>query len=531
MRTITVRSATISILSIFLIILFVHFSSQPTSELKSSLKPQFDHEDINAKQSLDEKFMSFFPHGDFATQHEAVRNALRIALETNRTLILPQVRLGKTWDWQPFAILSKYYESQDKQVLKTSCRLNQHNWMTNYQPCQQLNQWIELPWSTFFNLDVLRKDFSIRIIERTSDHNWGTRDTLTSFLKPEQVIVLDPTSFASNGSDWETKTKINRDQSFFSRFFSSTESASSQDEKDSLKLKTGLKNVIQSQDLTQISQRYIQFGSLVYGLRFLTNASQRQSALQRALRSNVFVSPNQFHAVNQVSQTIVNALGGAGTYNCMHMTIGDLVKTELLNQISMKRENAAIERIKFVDDTKFSDDHGQPYNTTQLLNQLTPNAQLDLMTALVRELNGDMPINQAVSVALPLKNSLLRDLLSNPYTKNRQSLLDACIDYRKAVDGRYPIYYLSNDIYKDIHQHLELFGPLVEAFPCMFTKNDMYILGLVDSDWAERIHGLNDLEVDYDDLLSIVVEILVARKGYSFFEVPTTKLTRLLSWN
>ncbi|KAI8067277.1 hypothetical protein BDF21DRAFT_112256 [Thamnidium elegans] len=524
MRTITVRSATISILSIFFIILFVHFSSQP-NELKSSL--QFDHQDINPKQSSsDEKFMSFFPHGDFATQHEAVRNALRIALETNRTLILPQVRLGKTWDWQPFAILSKYYQSQDKQVLKTACRLNQPNWMTNYQPCQQLNQWIELPWSTFFDLEVLRNDFSIRIIERTSHHNWGAHDSLIPLLKPEQVIVIDPTSFASNGSDWGPKTKI--DTSFFSRF-SSTKATD--EEKDSLKLTTGLKNVIRSQDLIQINQRYIQFGSLVYGLRFLTNASQHQSALQRALRSNVFVSPNQFHAVNQVSQTIVNALGGAGTYNCMHMTIGDLVKTELLNQISMKRENAAIKRIKFVDETKFSDDHGQPYNVTQLLNQLNPDAQFDLMTALVRELNGDMPINQAVSVALPLKNSLLRDLLSEPYLKNRQTLLDACIDYRKAVDARYPIYYLSNDVYKDIHQHLKLFGPLVKAFPCMFTKNDLYKWGLVDSKWAERIHGLNDLEVDYDDLLSIIVEILVARKGYSFFEVPTTKLTRLLSWN
>lgn len=385
--------------------------------------------------------------------------------------------------------------------------------MTKYQPCQQLNQWIELPWSTFFNLDVLRNEFSIRIIERTTDHNWGTLDTLTPFLKPEQVIVLDPTSFASNGSDWETKIKINRDQSFFSRFFSFAEPDSSQEEKDSLELTVGLKNVIRSQDLMQINQRYVQFGSLVYGLRFLTNASRHQSALQRALRSNVFVSPNQFHAVNQVSQTIVNALGGAGTYNCMHMTIGDLAKTELLNQISMKRENAAIEGIKFVDDTKLSDDDGQPYNATQLLNQLNPNAQFDLMAALVRELNGDMPINQAVSVALPLKHSLLRDLLSKPYIKNRQSLLDACIDYRKAVDIRYPIYYLSNDVYKDIHQHLELFGPLIKAFPCMFTKNDMYIWGLVDSEWAERIHGLNDLEVDYDDLLSIVVEILVASKG------------------
>lgn len=436
-------------------------------------------------------------------------------METNRTLILPQLRLGKPLDWAPFPILAKYYKSQDKDLLKASCNQKKSDWRTEYQPCRDLNEWIDLPWSTFFDLKALKTQFKIRIIERVG-HDWGVNDI--SHLEPEHVVVLDPTSFPSNGSDWETMDQLKQQEpksSLFHRFFSKNDGLSDE-ERNSLKLTSALKNVIKSEQLMQMDQTYIQFGSLVYGLRFLTSINKQQNALQKALRSNVFVSPNQFHAVNQVSQSIIKTLGGVGSYSSIHMTIEQLVKTELKNQRTINQENAEIEGTKFIDKTKFVNDNGIPLAANELLNQLKPETQSELMTALVRELNGDMPINQAISAALPLEDSLLRDLLSKSLPKNRQSLLSACIEYRKAVDARYPIYYLSNDVYEDINAHLELFGPMMDAFPCTFTKNDIYEWAIVDSNWAKQIYSLTDPNIDYEKLLSPVLEILVASKGMYF---------------
>lgn len=436
-------------------------------------------------------------------------------------MILPQLRLGKPLEWAPFPILAKYYESQDKDLLKASCDSKKSDWRTEYQPCRDLNEWIDLPWSTFFDLKTLTKQFKIRIIERI-DHGWGLDDI--SHLGPEHVVVVDPTSFPSNGSDWETMDQFKQEpkSSLFHKFFSKNDGLSAE-ERDSLKLTSALKNVIRPEQLAQIDQTYIQFGSLVFGLRFLTSINKQQTALQKALRSNVFVSPNQFHAVNQVSQSIVKTLGGAGSYSSIHMTIEQLVKIELRNQRATNQENAEIEGTKFIDTTKFVDDDGIPLAANELLNQLKPEIQSELMTALVRELNGDMPINQAISAALPLEDSLLRDLLSKSLSKNRQSLLSACIEYRKAVDARYPIYYLSNDVYDDIHAHLELFGPMMDAFPCTFTKNDIYEWGIVDSNWVKKIYSLNDPNIDYEKLLSPILEILVASKGMCFYKKTRTR--------
>lgn len=391
--------------------------------------------------------------------------------------------------------------------------------MTQFQPCIELNEWIELPWSTFYNLDRLRKEFKLRIIERVYDHGWGSNDKLTPFIREEEVIVVDPTSFPSNGSDWESmgQTMVkSSSEGLFSRFFS----VKKNEEGESLKLKSGLKNVIRSEDLMGIEEKYIQFGSLVYGLRFLTSLSPQQTALQQGIKdAGVFLIPDRFYAVNQVSQAIIETLGGEKKFNSIQLSFAQLVMTELINQMNMKRENALIEGQEFKDDTKFSFEDGRAYGGKELLDQLSSKGQTELMSAVVRELSGDMPINQAISAGLPLKESLLKELINSKQPvsnsiQSRHKLLLACIDYRKAVDARYPIYYLSNDVYNDdIYAHLELFGPMIKSFPCTFTKHDMYNWNKIDKDWVKKVSVFRDPDVDYEKLISPIIDILVASKG------------------
>jgi hypothetical protein len=456
-------------------------------------------------------------YSDFATQHEAVRNAFRIALETNRTLILPQIRLGnKDIPWAPFTLLQKYYESQDKATLKNVCLHDKKNWRTTLHPCRDLDHWVEMPWSSFFDLDTVREQFGIRIHERTSGHGWGVYEPLLSHLDltSADVVAVDPNSFPSNGSDWEVAEKW-KPKALTSSFFNLFSSPQLNEEEESLKLKSPLKVLIKSEQLLQMKQRYIQFGSLVFGLRFQTSINKQQRALQKALRSNVFVSPNQFHAVNAVAQSITQTMGGPGGYNVIHMNLETLVRIELENRRAMGHENAEIDGGTYVDTTVEVHPDGTPYSPLELLNQLDASTQYDMMVALVRELQGDMPINQAVSAGLPMRESLLKEYLHrSPVTRlanDRKSLLSACIDYRQKVDAQYPIYYLVNDIYSDIIAHPELFAPLIDAFPCTFTKHDIYGWGAVDSNWANAISQTSNL--NFENLLSPIVEILVARKG------------------
>ncbi|CAO3637125.1 unnamed protein product [Mucor hiemalis] len=393
-----------------------------------------------------------------------------------------------------------------------------------------------------FNLDAVRNQFKIRIHERKASHGWGIRDSLISQLdlNEKDVVVLDPTSFPSNGSDWENfdqlKQKVqNQSKSnLMDRFFAKTPATDGLtiEERESLKLTTALKNIVNAEHLMQMDQRYIQFGSLVYGLRFQTSISKQQSALQKALRSNVFVSPNQFKPINQVAQEIIKTLGD--NYSVIHMDFQKLAMIELINQRAMKKEKAEIEGTKYTDNIQTAHKNGIPFTSKELIDQIDPDTQSELMSALIRELHGDMPINQALSAAMPLhEDSLLNDLLAktDSIKSSRRSLLAACIQYRKEEDEKYPIYYLTNDVYDDIVAHPELFKPLMDSFPCTFTKNDMYEWGIVQSNWATQIDILKEQNVDYELILSQIVEILIARKGYSFFEVPTTKLTRLLSWH
>ncbi|KAI9482787.1 MAG: hypothetical protein EXX96DRAFT_555629 [Benjaminiella poitrasii] len=535
----------IATIAIAIIVLFLYHAYQTTKlrtlvleekERYKAMNKEHEEEHVVAV-SPGEKFMSFFPHGDFATQHEAVRNAFRIALETNRTLILPQLRLGqKNIPWAPFPALQKYYESQDKELLKSLCtRGKKNDWRLKYHSCEDLNDWIELPWSMFFDLKALQTQFKIRIHERAWGHGWGVNEASLSHLElaKSDIAILDPNSFPSNGSDWDTseqKQHVMSSNGFlgfisnapFHRIPSETES--------SLELKKPLKMLVTSQQLKGLQERYVQFGSLVYGLRFQTTINKRQNALQKALRSNVFVAPNKLHEVNVVANKIIKKLGGSRQFNMVHMNLESLTKTELENQRLMNRAEAEIEGRRFVDGTREFYPNGTALSAYELLNQLDESIQTELMASLVRELQGDMPINQAISATLPFQSSELKDTLSKSGLKDRENLLSACIDYRKTVDERYPIYFLTNDVYLDIIGHPELFGPLLKAFPCTFTKKDIYEWGVVKSNWTDEIHALRDSDIDYESALSIIVETLIARKSYSFFEVPTTKLTRLISW-
>ncbi|KAI8881614.1 hypothetical protein K501DRAFT_274477 [Backusella circina FSU 941] len=469
-----------------------------------------------------EKFMSYFPHGDLASQHEAVRNAFRIALETKRTLILPQLRLGAHSSWEPFPVLQKKYEEEDKQKLEEECKVADSNL------CSTLNDWIEVPWSTFFDLRAIEKKFHIRIKEREQGHGWGVHDPSAQNMKSSDVVVIDPTSFPSNGSDWDPiSAKVNTKSSFFTKWFRKTLT----EEEKSISLKSSLTKIVRANQLARRKERYIQFGSLLYGLRFQTSPSKAQNDLHKALMTDTFVSPNRLQLTNEISRKIITALGGPDAYSVLHFKFEKLARSELENIRSLALSEAAIRSAK----VHVPDVPGKELSSRELIELLSPIQQSELMRTLVRELYGDMPINQALAAGLEFEPSTLKTLLSSKENltsfEGRRRLLSACTDYKTTINKKYPVHFLFNDAYEDIVHHKDLFGPLLETFPCTFTIGDFYGFEILEDHWGDGFKLAKERGVDYKRMLLPIVEVLVARSSYSFFEAPVSKLTRLIAWH
>lgn len=401
------------------------------------------------------RYFSWLPHGEFAEQHEAFRNAIRIAYETKRIMVAPKLRLGHPYPWQPFDQLKRRYEAQDKQVLRELCRSGREDWRTQLEPCETLDEWMEISWSSLFNLRALEEEFGVRVME------WPN-----PAIPVDQGVVVDPMSYAANGSSIEHGAIVMQPAE---------------------PLTSPLKKYLSSNDLIALDAPFIQFGALSSAARYKTRHSKGQSALRRALNSRLFVTPDQLRPLSFAADQISEALGGRSHYSALHL------------------------------------------NLRQQLERSEHSPQ-KVMEASVMEIFGDIPINQAVSAAMLVQPSRLADMVNHT---GSQELLDACVEYRNTIDKRYPIYYLVNDVTDDPKTQLDLFGPLYRAFPCVFSKKDLMQWGRLNKDWAADIkeeEGDPRDTTKYEDVLAPILDILVASRAYSFFEIPQTGLTRFMAW-
>ncbi|CEP09584.1 hypothetical protein [Parasitella parasitica] len=471
-----------------------------------------------------ERYLSWFPHSDFPEQQESFRNALRLALETKRTIIAPMLRINKIYPWMPFEDLAKRYEAQEKTTLQKTCDAHQTNWQTALEPCESIHDWIEIPWSSIMDLDVIQREYGIRIIERTTGHGWGVHESaLGGQIDPEDVAVVDVMSFKENGTDWEhvdpAEEALKQKPSRFSSWLQSHLKP-----KQTEKLTQPLKYVLNVDQLHAIDAKIIQFGALNSAARYQTTPSEIQQELRKALMKTRFIVPDQMARLTAQSAKIIDTLGGKFQYSTLILNLSKLV--------AMDARAGTIQHLA-VDGLKKEDEDRVVANGPSTMEDLDLKARKELMEAVVLEIFGDIPINQAVSAAMPIKPSKLADVLrlSANQPRDRRQLLDACIDYHKNVEQRYPVYYLMNDMGVAPETRPDIFGPLLDMFPCVFSKQDMLNWGIQTDSWALGQPELNDLSVDYEKLLQPLLDILIAGKGYSFFEIPTTPLTRFLNWS
>lgn len=479
---------------------------------------------IKEQDADGEKYLSWFPHSDFPEQQEAFRNGIRLALETKRTIIAPMLRINKIYPWMPFEELAQRYQAQDKNILRKLCETKTKSWRTELESCETINDWFEIPWSSIMDLETIKKDYGIRIIERTNGYGWGVHESaLGGNIHPSDVAVIDVMTYKENGTNWEhfdpeqdAKQKAKEARLSYwvqSHFFAPKEE----------KLTEPLKYVLPEDQLMSIKAKIIQFGALSSAARYPTSTSEIQMDLRKAMMKTRFNVPDQLQPLTEQSAAIVEALGGRFQYSTLILNLSKLVA---LDARAGTIQNLAV-------DGKKSESRPSA-NEPQSMEDLSTNAKKDLMEALVLEIFGDIPINQAVSAAMPIKPSKLATALHSGLTNgpaDRRRLLEACVDYHKNIESKFPVYYLINDMGIAPETRPDIFGPLLEMFPCIFSTQDMKKWGIQTDSWASDKRVFSDPAVNYEKLFQPLLDILIAGKGYSFFEIPTTPLTRFLNWS
>ncbi|KAI9481355.1 MAG: hypothetical protein EXX96DRAFT_480627 [Benjaminiella poitrasii] len=497
--------------------LLTHLKTNPSStESKdTSFKPATTTK--KPSDSHEEKYLSWFPHSDFPEQQESFRNALRLALETKRTIIAPMLRINKIYPWMPFEELAKRYEAQEKSTLKKACDTNQDTWQTALEPCETMNDWIEIPWSSIMDLEIIKREYGIRIIERTHGHGWGVHESaLDEKIEAEDVAIVDVMTFKENGTDWEhadpaeEALKVAR-QSTASRFTNWIQSHFTPDNSND-KLTQPLKFVLSVDRLHAIDAKIIQFGALNSAARYETTQNEIQQDLRKALMKTRFIVPNQMSQLTAQSSKITDALGGRFQYSTLILNLSKLVA---MDARAGTIQNLAVDGNRV---TNKNNDEAQDASMPSSMEDLSENSRRDLMEAVVLEIFGDIPINQAVSAAMPIQpSSKLATLLNSglPTTSHdRRQLLEACVDYHRNVEERYPVYYLINDMQVAPETRPDIFGPLLQMFPCIFSKADMVKWGIQTDHYLMGQPGLNiDKNIQYEPLFQPLLDILIAQKG------------------
>ncbi|CAO3618533.1 unnamed protein product [Cunninghamella blakesleeana] len=532
-------------------------------KLQDQIKEQ--HQEVHTDTTIQdqERFISYFPHGDFFEQLEALKVGLRIAQSTNRTLIAPQLILGKSFGWLPFERLAKRYEIQDKTLLSMICKKVKEDALSLSPPtttnpqrdhsieielCEDKDDWTEIPWTVLFNTSFLEENHKLKMIDR-KNHRWRQEITSSS-----EITILDPLTYLENGTIATTSKssskkvsitfssfKYNRD---WKKWFKDQLYPPSPND---LKKPLPHNKVFESK-LKLIATKYIQLGSLSKGSAYPTFGTEKQAALMQDV-SDLLV-PNYLDSLEKMANKITQVLGGKKEYISYHLHMSMVARTEL----QIQKANALLfqnhqwlnnvkllEEMEKKEEMELEDGNITISNTTVNNNNINNNIDdptlildksslLDLINSIVFEILGDMPINQAVSASFPIQPSTLLDELNNKSNdinnnKNSIELLNACVDYRLNIDPLYPIVYLVTDIPWDSN----ILKPLNDFFPCLFTKNDFKKWNIIQTGWASNDKvGLYDV-VDYDEILSPLLDMLIAVNAYSFLETPITPITRFVS--
>lgn len=451
-------------------------------------------------------------HSDFLEQYKALRSGARLALETNRTLLVPALRLSPP---------STKNDSDTKDI----------DWLDEQEP------WIEIPWSKILDIEAPLEEFGIRIRDKTTEPDpslvhWVH---ITRSSKPDRMKAEE--SRTSRFTMWLQKPLASYPTS------TSTTTGTSPLE---------VQHVNHLEELRALRERYVHCGVISSGVfKNAFNKQRQQLTLHAAMSRHLLLKPDGLAFINQAAQTIIDKLGGQRQFSTLFLHLAkymSVASTSTSNGSSSSSSSVAATVTN--DNSITTSSSSSSYTSSKSKSQqqrrrpmtMTPE-QKEILASFRRHLKktkshamkdiafdilSTMSIDQSVAAAMPVRpNTSLYDHLpvwKSMFPEKRQSLLDACLTYRRQVDPGYPIIYLVSDL--DLQSStaaLDIYRPLLDAFPCTFSKTDMYHWGTLDRDWWRNVHQVvsahsNDhiQTMDYEALLSPLLNLMVGGQGKFF---------------
>ncbi len=232
-----------------------------------------------------EKFLAYLPHSGFHNQRIALENALVLARITNRTLLLPPIRLGDPLSYAPF---DELYEASadDRKTRLGFCRdLSPTDFNTPFQ-CDDYYGYTHITWDWLVDLSGVRDDQ--RLLE-----GWNYTD---AWLQDELDISPDDIFYIKDST---------RNDYSFQDFFSFDPPARK------------FFQAVQIATLAHRPERLIQLGTLFGSSRLHLRSSANYALRKHVRESMAFTNPHLVRAADGIRA----ALGGA--YLGVHLRIGD----------------------------------------------------------------------------------------------------------------------------------------------------------------------------------------------------------------
>ena len=241
---------------------------------------------VTGQHSSTEKYLAYLPHSGFHNQRVSLENALFLAKVTNRTLLLPPVRLGVPLSYAPFDDLYQMSANSTKAGL-SHCARTLSSGSDLQLECVNYTDFTYVPWDWLVDLSEVKRSQPLQ-------EGWNFTDAwLQDMLgvSPEDVFSLKDTV---------------RNQYSFQDFLTPDTSP--------------LRNFNESIHISALarrSERLIQLGTLFGSSRLHLRAAPHFTLRRHIREQMAFTNPSLVRAATAIHNTLGRA------YLAVHMRIGD----------------------------------------------------------------------------------------------------------------------------------------------------------------------------------------------------------------
>ncbi|KAI9312696.1 hypothetical protein BX666DRAFT_1865875 [Dichotomocladium elegans] len=251
----------------------------------------------------DEKFITFLPHSGFHNQRIAVVNALLLAGELNRTLLMPPVMLGDPVHWRKYDSSESFHRRSTKAHIAKTCKSYSGKKAEDMpEECAASFRFTSLRWDRLFDLRQLKQRIKIRYRDDYSrnylelKYNITNRDTYR--IKDESLY-----DYRISDKEGQALNKYQREVFIW--------------------------------DLAKRPERLLSFGSL-FGTGRVMYSTPESQELRDFVYSQFVFSREALPDLFDEADAIIKRLGGPRSYIAVHARVGDSIFERFSPQVMGK---------------------------------------------------------------------------------------------------------------------------------------------------------------------------------------------------